>query len=120
MMYLRGYVALYPNFPNQESFSTNHMEPGAHISAAGNVVQHNKEDFEVPLLMKDFWELLPQGKLPPASRLPVIDLFNQRASLKALKESGARLSQDVLPCPLDQIVHVDHSTGIPLRCAPFT
>lgn len=119
MMYLRGYVALYPNFPNQQSFSTNHMEPGAHISAADNVVQHNKADFEVPLLKQDFWAMLPQGKFPPASRLPVIDLFNQRSSLKALKEAGASLEQDVLPCKPKEIVTVDHSTGMPLRCATF-
>lgn len=33
VMYLRGYVTLYPNFPNQTSFSTNHLEPGAHINS---------------------------------------------------------------------------------------
>ncbi|KAH7301846.1 hypothetical protein KP509_23G046100 [Ceratopteris richardii] len=119
MMYLRGYVALYPNFPNQESFSTNHMEPGAHISAADNVVKHNKEDFEVPLLKKDYWSLLPQGKLPPASKLPVINLFNQRSSIKGLKEAGAALQQDVLPCKLKENVVVDHATGLPDRCVPI-
>lgn len=50
MMYLRGQVTLYPNFPNQSSFSTNHMEPGAHISAVDNSLTHLKIDFEVPLL----------------------------------------------------------------------
>ena len=28
LSYLEGYVVLYPNFPNQSSFSTNHLEPG--------------------------------------------------------------------------------------------
>ncbi|MBA0825312.1 hypothetical protein Goarm_021911, partial [Gossypium armourianum] len=74
MMYLRGYVSLYPNFPNQSSFSTNHMEPGAHISAKDNVVRHDKTDFEVPLLMEDFRPLLPNAKLPPASKLPSLNL----------------------------------------------
>ena len=54
LMYLRGQVTLYPNFPNQTSFSTNHMEPGAHIAASDNVVKHNKDDFEVPLLQVRF------------------------------------------------------------------
>ncbi|CAA6655249.1 unnamed protein product [Spirodela intermedia] len=69
MMYLRGYVSLFPNFPNQASFSTNHMEPGAHISAKDNVVKHNKDDFEVPLLGDDFTRLLPGGscRRPPSS-----------------------------------------------------
>ncbi|KAK8596476.1 hypothetical protein V6N12_064963 [Hibiscus sabdariffa] len=44
------------------------MEPGAHMSAKDNVVRHDKTDFEVPFLMEDFRPLLPNGKLPPASK----------------------------------------------------
>ncbi|KAL3530557.1 hypothetical protein ACH5RR_009879 [Cinchona calisaya] len=98
MIYLRGYVSLYPNFPDQASFSTNHMEPGAHISAKDNVVRHDKSDFEVPLLNEDFKNFLPNGKLPPASKLPSLNLFNQSVSLKGLKAAGAKLGQDVLGC----------------------
>ncbi|KAL4611095.1 hypothetical protein ACB092_08G099800 [Castanea dentata] len=120
MMYLRGYVSLYPNFPKQSSFSTNHMEPGAHISAKDNVVKHDKTDFEVPLLKVDFRTLLPGGKLPPASRLPSLNLFNQPVSLKGLKAAGAKLGQDVLRCNnVSEIVAVDHVTGLPMRCAKF-
>ncbi|GLT33785.1 hypothetical protein SLA2020_083460 [Shorea laevis] len=120
MMYLRGYVSIYPNFPNQASFSTNHMEPGAHISAKNNVVRHNKADFEVPLLKEDFRTLLPNGKLPPASKLPSINLFNQALSLKGLKAAGAKLGQDVLRCDnATEIVHVDPQTGLPQHCAKF-
>ncbi|KAG9445617.1 hypothetical protein H6P81_011745 [Aristolochia fimbriata] len=120
MMYLRGYVSLYPNFPNQMSFSTNHMEPGAHISAKDNVVRHDKGDFEVPLLKIDFRDLLPANKLPPASKLPVINLFNQAASLRGLKSAGAKLGQDVLRCNNQtEVVAVDHHTGLPQRCARF-
>ncbi|MCD9640804.1 hypothetical protein HAX54_026453 [Datura stramonium] len=110
MMYLRGYVSLYPNFPNQMSFSTNHMEPGAHIAAKNNVVKHNKADFEVPLIKEDFKNLLPNGKLPPASKLPSLNLFNQPVSLKGLKTAGAKLS-DVLQCSLTEIVAVHHDTA---------
>ncbi|CAN6479385.1 unnamed protein product [Victoria cruziana] len=119
MMYLRGYVSLYPNFPNQASFSTNHMEPGAHISAKDNIVKHNKVDFEVPLLQRDFRELLPSGKLPPASKLPVINLFNQALSLKGLKSAGAKLGQDVIRCSETEVVVVDRETGKPSQCAKF-
>ncbi|KAA3456637.1 Glycosyltransferase family protein 2 [Gossypium australe] len=118
MMYLRGYVSLYPNFPNQSSFSTNHMEPGAHISAKDNVVRHDKTDFEVPLLMEDFRPLLPNAKLPAASKLPSLNLFNQPVSLKGLKMAGAKLGQDVLRCDnATEIVTVHHLTGLPLRCS---
>lgn len=117
MMYLRGYVSLYPNFPNQASFSTNHMEPGAHISAKDNVVTHDKGDFEVPLLKEDFRNFLPNGKLPPVSKLPSLNLFNQPVSLKGLKAAGAKLGQDVLPCGPAQIVNVHPETGLPTHCS---
>ncbi|MCO5551292.1 hypothetical protein L7F22_004791 [Adiantum nelumboides] len=117
MMYLRGYVALYPNFPQQASFSTNHMEPGAHINASGNVLNHRKEDFEVPLLQEDFWELLPQKKMPSASRLPVLNLFNQPTTLKGLRGAGAKLKQDVLQCQEGEIVTVDRVTGSATECS---
>ncbi|XP_022152895.1 uncharacterized protein LOC111020516 isoform X2 [Momordica charantia] len=119
MMYLRGYVSLYPNFPNQASFSTNHMEPGAHISAKDNVVKHKKEDFEVPLLKENFANFLPNGKLPAASRLPSLNLFNQPVSLKGLKSAGAKLGQDVLKCGVSENVAVDQQTGLPSHCAKF-
>lgn len=120
MMYLRGYVALYPNFPDQASFSTNHMEPGAHINASGNALKHRKEDFEVPLLHQDFWALLPQQKLPPAARLPVLNLFNQPTSLRGLRGAGAKLKQDVLQCDDGEVVTVDPTTGAPSRCSKFS
>ncbi|KAK0603953.1 hypothetical protein LWI29_010536 [Acer saccharum] len=120
MMYLRGYVSLYPNFPNQASFSTNHMEPGAHISAKDNVVKHDKSDFEVPLVKDDFKTFLPNGKLPPASKLPSLNLFNQPVSLKGLKAAGAKLGQDVLKCDNQtEIVTVDHGTGVYSHIKPF-
>uniref|UniRef100_A0A1D1YE56 Alanine--tRNA ligase n=1 Tax=Anthurium amnicola TaxID=1678845 RepID=A0A1D1YE56_9ARAE len=119
MMYLRGYVSLYPNFPGQASFSTNHMEPGAHISAKDNVVKHNKGDFEVPLLKDDFTKLLPANKMPPASRLPVLNLFNQAISLKGLRAAGAKLGQDVITCADTHTVAVDPATGLPKNCSSF-
>ncbi|THG14198.1 uncharacterized protein LOC114273047 [Camellia sinensis] len=119
MMYLRGYVSLYPNFPGQASFSTNHMEPGAHISAKDNAVKHDKRDFEVPLLKEDFRGLLPGGKMPPASKLPSLNLFNQAVSLKGLKAAGAKLRQDVLQCSAAETVAVNHETGLPSHCATF-
>ncbi|TVU25623.1 hypothetical protein EJB05_28126, partial [Eragrostis curvula] len=119
MMYMRGYVTLYPNFPNQTSFSTNHMEPGVHIGAKHNVHKHRKIDYEVPLLDHDFTTLLPMGKMPPASELPVLNLFNQAASIKGLKAAGAKLGQDVLSCEPGEIVAVDYITGLPRNCTVF-
>ena len=36
LCFLRGWVVLYPNFYNQTSFSTNHLEPGEHIQSNPN------------------------------------------------------------------------------------
>ncbi|KAL0436910.1 UNVERIFIED_CONTAM: hypothetical protein Sradi_0398900 [Sesamum radiatum] len=119
MMYLRGYVSLYPNFPQQASFSTNHMEPGAHISAKDNVVKHDKTDFEVPLLQQDFRDFLPNGKMPPASKLPSLNLFNRPVSLKGMKSAGAKLRQDVLECGPKEVVMVKPENGVPSHCAKF-
>ncbi|GFZ17886.1 glycosyltransferase family protein 2 [Actinidia rufa] len=119
MMYLRGYVALYPNFSNQTSLSTNHMERGDHIAGKDNAVKHDKSDFEVPLLKDDFRKFLPGGKLPPASKLPSLNLFNQVVSLKEIKAVGAYLGEDVIECKSREIVVVDHRTGLPSRCASF-
>uniref|UniRef100_A0A6N2KRA1 Glycosyl transferase 64 domain-containing protein n=1 Tax=Salix viminalis TaxID=40686 RepID=A0A6N2KRA1_SALVM len=83
----------------------------AHISAKDNVVKHDKTDFEVPLLKEDFRSFLPNGKFPPASKLPSLNLFNQPVSLKGLKAAGAKLGQDVLRCDqATEIVSVDHET----------
>ncbi|KAH0751546.1 hypothetical protein KY285_004694 [Solanum tuberosum] len=78
------------------SFWTKHMEPGAHIAANNYLVKHNKADFEVPLLKEDFKNVLPNGKMPQASKLPSLNLFNQLVSLKGLKTAGAKLGTDVL------------------------
>lgn len=95
------------------------MEPGAHISAKDNVVRHDKSDFEVPLMEVDFTKLLPGGKLPPVSKLPVVNLFNQAISMKGMKVAGAKLRQDVLSCEESELVSVDHTTGLPKKCVKF-
>ncbi|KAF7823385.1 26S proteasome regulatory subunit N1 [Senna tora] len=81
---------------------------------------HNKKDFEVPLLKEDFRVLLPGMKLPAASKLPSLNLFNQQVSLKGLKANGAKLGQDVLGCDnAIEIVVVDQRTGFSRRCFKF-
>ncbi|KAL2609762.1 hypothetical protein R1flu_028335 [Riccia fluitans] len=119
LMYLRGYVTLYPNFPNQTSFSTNHLEPGAHIGNKANVLSHKREDFEVPLMYEDFRQLLPNQKFPSPSKLPVLNLFNQAVSLRGLKSAGAKLGQDVIECEPTEVVIVNKGTGEPEQCYSF-
>jgi hypothetical protein len=76
---VRQPLALYPNFPDQ-TMQLLHQPHGARRAhqrqAKENKLKHDKTDFEVPLVADDFSPLLPQRKMPPASKLPVVNLFN--------------------------------------------
>jgi len=101
LAYLRGYVVLYPNFGNQSSFSTNHLEPGEHIASKTNRLAHLPIDFTVPLLedfhtLRTLWAQPAAGDearrqldaWPPLHTLPTLDLFSQRSSQEALVAQG--------------------------------
>lgn len=104
MISLHAYLMLYPNFHNQTSFSTNHLEPGMHISARSKVRQMLYE-FEVPLMdrfpdenklsdnSKPSVGSLPQGRLPHWEELPVRDLLFKPTHLKMLIELGQSLQR---------------------------
>lgn len=47
-MWINDLFMLYPNYQNQTSFATNHLEPGEHIKV--NDTTHNPADFVVPLM----------------------------------------------------------------------
>jgi hypothetical protein len=88
---LRGYVMVYPNFYNQSSLSTNHLEPGEHVGSKISMHRHLPIDFTVPILqdrskLRSLWTsaggvLRP---LPSVRDLHVLDHFTQTSSLKAL------------------------------------
>lgn len=81
LMYRRAQWMLYPNFKNQSSFSTNHLEAGEHIGAKANSLDHAPADFTVPLLGRDFVHQLPGRSLERlASRVVRLDLFSNRTS----------------------------------------
>ena len=95
LCHLRGYVMLYPNFFNQSSFSTNHLEKGEHVGSKISMHRHLPIDFTVPLLHK-----LPQLRtlwsdaagalrpLPPLGELRVLDHFTRPTSLAELAATG--------------------------------
>jgi hypothetical protein len=90
MIVLRGYLMVYPNFINETSFSTNHVEIGQHI----NVNNRNKliAEFEVPLINADHLSDLT-GRLPSLSEMPIFDLFNNyKNSIQEIIEYGIKLS----------------------------
>lgn len=75
LFWSRGYSLLYPNFPNQSSLSTNHLEPGEHI--ASSPLMHLPKDYTVPLLSdhRTVQEALQEIMDHGINSLPVFDLF---------------------------------------------
>lgn len=89
LAYLRGYVMLYPNYDDFVSFSTNHVEIGAHVSEAKARV---KGLFIVPLMSLDestaLISQLPAEELPALNDLPVVDLHGYISSMDMLMVQG--------------------------------
>ncbi|KAJ1638524.1 hypothetical protein T492DRAFT_943726 [Pavlovales sp. CCMP2436] len=103
LMYRRAQWMLYPNFKNQTSFSTNHLEAGEHIGAKENALAHSAADFTVPLLGRDFVHQMPGRSLERlAAQLVRLDLFSERTTddeavfrgLDLLKTSSASGGSD--------------------------
>ena len=94
-MYLESQLVLYPNFFNQSSFSTNHLERGEHVGGKQNTLRHRPIDFTVPLL--DTWEHVrrlwtTQNReltISPLEELTELDLFS-RPVQKPKRREGSR------------------------------
>ncbi|CAG8798407.1 22337_t:CDS:2, partial [Gigaspora margarita] len=100
LIYLRGYVMLYPNYQNHTSFSTNYAEKGVHfkkkkISNAELLVPLMKED----ILLKG----LPGNHLPNFNDLPALDLWGHVISPEDLIQRGRELHSEISRCPPSDI-----------------
>jgi hypothetical protein len=89
LVYLRGYVMLYPNFSNYSSLSTNHLELGSHVS----VWSKQKHDlFSVPLMPAEPGSNpllnIPNARLPPRKYLPILNLTGALATEQSLVRIG--------------------------------
>lgn len=75
LFWSKGYCLVYPNFPNQSSLVTNHLEPGAHIGSS--TVKHLPEDYTVPLLKSGVLvqEAIQEMQEEGTGQLPRFDLF---------------------------------------------
>ncbi|KAJ7634165.1 hypothetical protein DFH06DRAFT_1100660, partial [Mycena polygramma] len=74
MVYLKGYVMLYPNYAGFVSLSTNHLEVGSHVK---DRPKEKQEMFRLPLMeLGASGQLLelPGGRLPGWDALPVLNL----------------------------------------------
>ncbi|GAA5826260.1 hypothetical protein JCM3770_000632 [Rhodotorula araucariae] len=103
LVYLRGYTMLYPNYPDFESLSTNHLEKGTHVHTS-RVDEKKKAMFEVPLLDQDasLVDTLPGGagheRLPAWDALPALDLWGALASEHELVERGWQTTRMLGSC----------------------
>ena len=79
---------LYPNYNEEQSFSTNHMEKGEHIGAANELAR--KKDLVTVGLIQDS-SILPMTPLPSFQKLAVLNLKHAiTPSVRDLKEIGAQ------------------------------
>lgn len=100
-MYLRGFFLLYPNFFNQTSFSTNHLEAGEHIGVQSKI-SHLPEDFTVPLMTDlDMLYEMPDSVLPAYHALPMIDIYTSQVTEQEAVDAGKNRAMDTVTCLKD-------------------
>ena len=88
---------MYPAFPRERSFSTNHLEDGEHTGPDGNSkLDHSPADYTVPLFRAhdvaafDVWSA---RRLPPLSAMRVLNLFGDESSIEAIAATAAQLQR---------------------------
>ncbi|KAL7280748.1 hypothetical protein ACG7TL_005692 [Trametes sanguinea] len=110
LVYLRGYVMLYPNYADYASLSTNHLEVGSHVKdVPTEVYLRKKKLFNLPLMalppVDDTTSLpptglleLPDGQLPPWKDLPVLDLLGEIATQETITKRGGDRRAELTGC----------------------
>ncbi|KAI0664218.1 hypothetical protein C8Q70DRAFT_905078 [Cubamyces menziesii] len=111
LVYLRGYVMLYPNYADYVSLSTNHLEVGSHVKdVPEEVYLRKKRLFNLPLMQLptvDPTETgiigtglleLPDERLPSWTSLPVLDLFGTIVDHNTIASRGAERRADLTGC----------------------
>lgn len=97
LVYLRGYVMLYPNYADFASLSTNHLEAGSHVR--GKISPEKRGLFVLPLIQPPFASSdddsvstglldLPEERLPEFQDLPVLNLTGSITTLDSLIQVG--------------------------------
>ncbi|KAI8062830.1 uncharacterized protein B0P05DRAFT_477135 [Gilbertella persicaria] len=92
LIYLRGYVMLFPNFPS--SLSTVHIE--LRKKAMREQFQDAVSLYNVPLMQQD---LISSGLvLPDLRTLPIFDIWGQLSDIEELQERGLELHEETSSC----------------------
>ncbi|KZT10097.1 uncharacterized protein LAESUDRAFT_756294 [Laetiporus sulphureus 93-53] len=105
LVYLRGYIMLYPNFDDYVSLSTNHLEIGSHVkNMSTEAYLRKKRMFLLPLMELPSPEQasglldLPNGRLPSWSSLPSLDLLGLPVDEKAMIQRGLARKAELTGC----------------------
>jgi hypothetical protein len=107
LVYLRGYVMLYPNYANFTSLSINHLEIGSHVKDQPvEEYLRKKALFMLPLMPLENISVslypglldLPEQKLPSLSSLPVLDFMGKLTSAFDLLERGTKRRTELTGC----------------------
>jgi hypothetical protein len=89
LVFLRGYLMVYPNYDDFVSFSTNHLERGSHVS---DTSAQKKAMFVVPLMGGSEGDKivdgLPWGELPALEDMTVVDLMGYIVNPEELARIG--------------------------------
>ncbi|KAF0516104.1 glycosyltransferase 2 [Gigaspora margarita] len=100
LIYLRGYMMLYPNYEDFISFSTNHAETGVHFGFK----KKEKGLWLLPLMEEDMIsEGLPDGHLPDYKDLPTMDFWGNLVPQEELIRRGRSLHSKISICPPNEI-----------------
>ena len=83
LLYLQSWTLLYPNFPDEMSFATNHIEPGVHIDKKRSV--KDREKYTVPLLDSGNNGLVTSNQFPHLSEIPIFDMFLRRHTFRSIQ-----------------------------------
>ncbi|PPQ63298.1 hypothetical protein CVT24_006743 [Panaeolus cyanescens] len=113
LVYLRGYLMLYPNFPDFVSLSTNHLEVGSHVKSRS---QARRDLFTLPLMRpvrpangSVYWTgllQLPNRRLPQFLQMPMINLTGTLITSHAqLVEVAQSRRRRILDCASETKIH---------------
>lgn len=116
LVYLRGYVMLYPNYDDYTSLSTNHLEVGAHVRGDQSDEEFEKKraQFDLPLMPlrashtdaaikgSDGHSMslldLPFARMPLWEMLPIVDLWGRWSFEAELIHRGLVRHEQISGC----------------------
>ncbi|CAG8493867.1 20344_t:CDS:2, partial [Dentiscutata erythropus] len=105
LIYLRGYLMLYPNYKNFTSFSTNHAEKGVHFKGKKQTA------LLLPLMEEDsILEGLPDSHLPNFEDLPTMDLWGTVVPPKEIIQRGRELHSKISRCPPNNLDELSYDS----------